>query len=123
MSTNTVLNVLIVEDDYFSSAIYNSLSRPLGFNILGPVPTAAEAMEIIENQDFQVAILDVNLEGELVTPVAEKLESINRPFIFSTSYFNLEMLPEKFHDYPFIEKPVSEELLKSALSDIGIKTG
>ena len=122
MNNKELPNILIVEDDYFSTAIYTSLFKSLGFNILGPVPTAAEAMHMIENQDFKAAILDVNLEGELVTPVAEKLESIDCPYIFSTGYSNLEMLPEKYHDFPFIVKPVTEEALKKALTDIGIET-
>ncbi len=68
-----IKNILVVEDDYFSSVIYNSMLNGLGFNMIGPAHTTEEALEIIDQQSFDVAILDVNLEGQMVTPVVEKL--------------------------------------------------
>ena len=113
--------ILVVEDDYFSSIIYESLLDSLGYKMVGPIATNEEALQVIEQQQFAAALLDVNLEGEMVTPVAKKLEGIGCPFIFSTGYSSLKLLPENYHDWLFVEKPVKEQDLKSAFETLGLE--
>jgi hypothetical protein len=56
------------------------------------------------------AILDVNLDGKEVTPVADVIKALNRPFIFATGY-GAAGLPEAYRDRPVLQKPFLIEKL------------
>ena len=91
-------NVLVVEDDYFASLVYESFLEAFGFVMVGPVKTIEEALKVIYQQKFAAALLDINMDGDLITPVADLLKEISCPFIFATGYTDLTMLPEKYRD-------------------------
>jgi len=112
--------ILVVEDDFVASIAYKLILESLGYDMLGPVASVTEALVLIEEQPFCAALLDVNLEGEMVTPVSERLSETGCPYIFISGYSDIQVLPKKYHDCVFLEKPVKETKLKDALVAIGL---
>ncbi len=77
--------VLVVEDEFFIAMELMSVLIDGGFEVIGPVTTVALALESIKRHQPDAAVLDVNLDGESVTPVAHLLHSLGVPFVLATS--------------------------------------
>ncbi|TIV23485.1 MAG: response regulator, partial [Mesorhizobium sp.] len=65
--------VLIVEDEFLIAMDLQSMLERRGWRVIGPVGSVAAAFRLLERERPAVALLDVNLGNELVTPVAEQL--------------------------------------------------
>src|SRR5262249_16087902 len=79
-------SVLIVEDDYSMAKVLQRTLEQAGPKVIGPVPSVAEALRLIAEDTSQADILDINLGGEKVFPVACDLRQRRIPFIFCTGY-------------------------------------
>lgn len=98
--------VLIVEDEYFLADDARSTLLGVGAQVIGPVPTAAEATALIEgSQTIDCVLLDINLGGEMAFGVADVLQARNVPFAFLTGY-DREAVPFRFSAIPALAKPV-----------------
>jgi DNA-binding response OmpR family regulator len=86
----------------------------LGYDVLGPIANMADAAEAIESEDFDLAVLDVNLTGRPVYPLAERLSAMNVPFVFVTGY-GRESINPKFSDAPVLQKPFAKDALAAAM--------
>ena len=107
--------VLVVEDEYLLAYQLAHALEDLGAQILGPVPSVKEALALIEAEgQIDSAVLDVNLDGEMVFPVAEALEARNIGFVFTTGYEPLA-IPERYQHVPRCEKPVAPQAIVLAL--------
>ena len=108
--------LLLVEDEYFIASDIFTLLEQAGATVLGPVSDVERATEIAEAAAprFDVAILDVNLDGEHVFPAAHKLQAQHIPFIFVTGYDRLDM-PAAFKDVPCLRKPFQDSSLIDGL--------
>jgi DNA-binding response OmpR family regulator len=107
--------ILIVEDRYLIAAeIADEVSR-LGGDVLGPARNLAAAAEVVSDQRPDLAVLDVNLDGEMVYPLAEKLARGGTPIVFLTGYDD-EILPLAWRDWQILVKPVSQRRLREALA-------
>jgi len=71
-------------------------------------------MPLAQSADFDLAVLDVNIAGQLITPVAELIAARRRPIIFATGY-GVSGLPETFRDRPALRKPFMIDGLKHAI--------
>jgi DNA-binding response OmpR family regulator len=76
-----------------------------------------EAAKLAQSTDFDLAILDVNLKGKLITPVAELIKALGRPIIFATGYGS-EGVPEDFRDLPALPKPFQLEALATEIDKV-----
>jgi DNA-binding response OmpR family regulator len=100
------LRVLIAEDEYLLADDLRRELEAAGARVLGPVPSVAMALDLLQAPDApDVAVLDVNLGGEHVYPVAEALRARGVPFVFVTGYDTCA-LPVEFVDAPRCEKPL-----------------
>lgn len=99
------VRVLIVEDEPFIALDWEDRLTEAGFEIGATSPSVERALQAIETQEFDVAVLDGNLRGESVEPVAVALRERGIPFLFVTGY-GRDALPQGFRDAPFISKPV-----------------
>jgi len=109
-------HVLIVEDEYFLAQDLADYFQDLGVEVLGPVPSVAEALRLLESAEVQGAILDVNLRGERVYPVADVLRQKHVPFVFASGYGG-ELEPTAYAEVPRCIKPVDFALLAKTLVD------
>ena len=88
-----------------------------GCVVLGPIARLAEAVDAAHSDSCDAAVLDVNLGGRLVFPVAEILSHRRIPFAFVTGYAT-DALPDKHHTRPTIRKPFRKEELLTLVSDL-----
>lgn len=104
--------VMVVEDEALVALVLADQLAELGLSVVGPCSSVAEAKAVADEGDFEAAILDVNLGGELVYPVADLLSARGIPFVFVTGY-GRESIDRRFADIPVLEKPVERESLEN----------
>jgi PAS domain S-box-containing protein len=109
--------LLVVEDEALIAMELSAGLASLGWEIMGPAATIAEAKRIMEAQLPDAAVLDVNLGGDQVYPLAEWLCERGVPFVFCTGYERLED-NERYRDWPMVRKPVNIPLLDRELSRV-----
>jgi len=107
-------HVLIVEDEYFLAQDLVDFFQDLGVQVLGPAASVSEALRLLESAEVQGAILDVNLKGERVYPVADVLRQRHVPFVFASGYGG-ELEPRAYADVPRCIKPVDFGVLVQTL--------
>jgi len=107
--------ILIVEDEYF---VMKRLTRALedaGATVVGPVASVAAALaHARDSTPLDAAVLDVNLFGEMVFPVADALASRGVPYAFATGY-DPDVIPARHAGIPLLRKPVDPTAIVSAL--------
>jgi CheY-like chemotaxis protein len=108
--------ILIVEDDTLLATALEMSIEEAGYSVVGQAATVDDALETVRRESVDAALLDVNLAGELVFPVAEELARRGVPFVFVTAHPRT-MIPPGLRDRPLIEKPYSDRALASALAD------
>nr|WP_276573867.1 response regulator [Bradyrhizobium sp. IC3195] len=78
--------ILVVEDEYLIALELDTQLRVAGYRVIGPVPDIDGALKLLKADRPDAAILDVNLAGEWVTPVAQALQAMSVPFILASGY-------------------------------------
>jgi two-component SAPR family response regulator len=109
------LTVFVVEDEALVALNLEDMLMDLGCRIIGPVMRLSKARELMEQGvSADVAILDVNVAGELVYPLAEQLCERGIPIIFATGYGRAG-LPEAWHGNTILQKPYTLEDVSGSL--------
>jgi CheY-like chemotaxis protein len=109
------LRVLVVEDEGPVAMLLEVMLDDLGCVVAASAASVAEALDFAERGGFDVALLDVNLAGEKVFPVADRLRSLGRPFAFTSGYGPSGLRPD-LTDVPIIQKPYRLCDLQTALT-------
>jgi CheY-like chemotaxis protein len=110
--------VMIVEDEALVALVLADQLADMGISVVGPCSSVAAAKSAALANELDAAILDVNLGGELVYPVADLLATKGVPFIFVTGYGH-ESIDRRFAHNPILEKPVEREVLEELLGRSG----
>ncbi|MDR6659522.1 response regulator [Tardiphaga sp. 1201_B9_N1_1] len=108
-------SVFLVEDEVMIRMMVADMLEELGYSVAAEAGDINEAIKLAGSAKFDIAILDVNVNGKVISPVAEVIASRNRPFIFATGY-GAQGLPEEFRDRPTLQKPFQMETLAQVLS-------
>lgn len=103
------LRILIAEDNLFAAMELEQAVSSLGCRPVGPVAKMQQALDLARSEALDGALLDVDLRGELVFPVAEELERRGIPVVFASGYDNGPIFPERFVDFPRLRKPYLEQ--------------
>src|SRR6185312_4827399 len=103
--------IMIVEDEALVAMAARDLMTELGFSVVGPFSKMSEAITALKEGDIDAAILDVNLSGELVYPLADILATGGVPFIFATGY-GAESIDRRFANIPVLQKPIERRALQ-----------
>jgi two-component SAPR family response regulator len=109
--------VLVVEDEVLIGMLLEDMLAELGYQIVATVSRVDEALKAAQSVECDVAILDVNLSGQEVYPVAEVLAARSIPFIFATGYGE-RGLPSLFRACPTLQKPFQLETLERELKKL-----
>jgi two-component SAPR family response regulator len=119
MPKNTLAGrrVLIVEDEAMIAMMIEDMLAEIGCEIVGPASHIAEALRVIESEDFDAAVLDVNVNGLQIFPVAAALRSKGVPFVFATGY-GASGISSEYSDEPVLQKPFKQEQLENALDRV-----
>lgn len=105
-STGPALRVLVVEDETLIAMDIETMLTRLGCSVVGPVPTVARALALLDREEPDFAILDVNLGPERSTTVAEALRERGVPFALATGYDGRKLPEKAFRDAPHLGKPI-----------------
>ena len=111
------LTVLLVEDETLISFLIEDMLQQLGCSHVWHATAVSQALTIVGERRPDVAVLDVNLGGEPVYPVVERLAAAEIPFIFATGYGRTG-LPQQWNGRPVIQKPFALEALAAALGSV-----
>jgi len=103
-------SVFLVEDEVMIRMMVADMLEELGFSIAAEAGEINEAMRLAQRTEFDLAILDVNVNGKVISPVAELITARHLPFIFATGYGS-SGLPEEYRDRPALQKPFQLETL------------
>jgi len=112
-------SVFLVEDEVMIRMMVADMLEELGYRIAAEAGEIGEAIRLVQCTDFDLAILDVNVNGKVISPVADLIKARNRPFIFATGYGS-SGLPEEYRDRPSLQKPFQLETL-SRMIDMALK--
>ncbi len=107
--------MLVVEDEFLIALDLEQLLRRHGWRVLGPAATVDQTLRLLQGETPDVALLDVNLRGELVTPVAEELRARGMPFVLASAYDGHELAVVTLAKAPNVGKPTDERRLLAAL--------
>lgn len=109
--------VLVVEDEFY---LADDLARTLaahGADVVGPVASAEDAERLVEDAPPDCAVIDMNLLGDTTFRVADCLDRAGVPFLIASGYGS-DMLPERFSDVPYLEKPFEAERVAEMLPNV-----
>ena len=110
--------LLLVEDEALTDMMMSDILTELGFHVIGPFGRVADAMAAVGREDFHAAVLDVNLDGEMVYPVADLVVARGVPFVFVTGY-GAEGIDSRFAQVLVLQKPIEKQMLESIFLDGG----
>jgi PAS domain S-box-containing protein len=103
--------ILLVEDEILVAMMMKDILSDLGFAVIGPFSRLPEAMVAAVHEEIDAGIIDVNLGGEFVYPVADVLAARKIPFVFVTGY-GVESIDGRFGSVPIVKKPVQRQVLQ-----------
>jgi PAS domain S-box-containing protein len=102
--------IMLVEDEAIVAMAVNDSLTDLGFSVIGPFSRVSDARRALQDHQVDAAILDVNLNGEMVYSLAELLTARKIPFVFATGY-GAESIESQFGHIPVLQKPIEKDKL------------
>ena len=110
-------SVFLVEDEVMIRMMVADMQSELGYSIAAEAGEINEAIRLAQSVEFDLAILDVNVNGKVISPVADLITARNRPFIFATGYGS-SGLPAEYRDRPALQKPFQIETLGRLIDQV-----
>lgn len=111
------LRILVVEDEAAISLLLEDMLLDFGCEVVGLAARLPAALDIVQREALDLAILDVNVAGEPIYPVAEALDARQVPFVFSTGYGS-SGIRELYRDRPVLQKPFAQQDLRKKLLSV-----
>jgi PAS domain S-box-containing protein len=108
------VRVLVIEDDMLIALDLAEMLRELGHQVIGPVGRLSDALEIIERESVDAAVLDANLGGESAAPIAKRLRTLAIPFVVATGYAQVPDFGAA-DETLVLTKPIAAQDLRGAL--------
>jgi PAS domain S-box-containing protein len=112
--------ILLVEDEALVAMMLRDVLTELGFEVIGPFGRLADAMVVAIHETIDAGMIDVNLGGELVYPIADVLLARRIPFIFVTGY-GVDGMERRFRHVPVYKKPVQRHALQQIFVSAGTR--
>ncbi|MGH9808812.1 MAG: response regulator [Terriglobia bacterium] len=109
------LRVLLVEDESLIGLLLEDMLVDLGHFVVGPVAHLEKAVEMARREAIDVAVLDININGEESYPIADALAARDIPFVFSSGYGKAG-LPAPYRGHPTLQKPFHQDDLEKLLA-------
>ena len=106
--------ILVVEDELMIRMLLQDMLADLGHTLAGEAGRIDEAIALAKQSEFDIAILDVNLNGQPISPVVEVLVERGLPFVFATGY-GQRGVPEPYRQTPTLQKPFQVDALARAI--------
>jgi len=111
--------VMVVEDELLLASVIVETLEDAGFAVRGPYPKLSAAMAALDRDEpVDIALLDVNLRGEEVFPLAARLKERGTPFAFCTGYAQAMEFPMQFAGTPVVSKPFTAKELRGTVTSL-----
>jgi CheY-like chemotaxis protein len=110
-------HILVVEDEMLVLMTIESMLEDLGCESVTASATAARAIELTKSQVFDLAMLDLNLNGHPSYAVADVLAAQGIPFVFSTGY-GIDGVSDDYRDRPVLRKPYQADAMARVLGGL-----
>ena len=111
------VRVMVVEDELLIAMLIEDTLAEAGYDVVGPFSNLTDALRAAREATIDVALLDVNLRGERVYPVAEVLESRAIPFLLLSGY-GTDAIPATRKHWSACSKPFMPADLKRQLAEL-----
>lgn len=114
--------VLVVEDEALIAVMVEDMLIDMGSEVVGPAATIATALELARTEELDAAVLDVNVRGERIDPVAEVLMARGIPVLFATGYGEVRLAsgaPATVIDKPYTQ----DKLARGLAAAMGVAIG
>ena len=108
------VRILIVEDEYYLADDLAQALQRAGAEVIGPLPSVAEAKDAVNEGGFDCAILDMNLRGVKSFSIADTLDQLGIPFLIATGYDSAS-LPDRLAERPRVDKPAAPDRIVAAV--------
>lgn len=108
------LKILLVEDEMLIALLLEDMVTELGFEVVGPAMRLDPGLALAREENFDLAIVDINLADEKSFPIADVLRERGIPFIFATGY-GTSGLEDGYQDTRTLQKPFESEDLARAI--------
>lgn len=109
---------MVVEDEFLLAMTLEDDLKAAGAIVVGPYSSLSETLNAIEQESFDVALLDINLNGEMSYPAADALIERGSPFVFLSGY-SASSLPERYRSFQRLSKPYDAARLIETLRAVG----
>ena len=106
--------VLVVEDEMMIAMLIEDMLDEFGCELVGPATNVPRALDLIGKERVEIAVLDLNLDGQDTYAIADVLQQKNVPFIFATGYGSTGLRKE-YGNRPVLQKPFQARDLEIAL--------
>ncbi|MDB5440252.1 MAG: response regulator [Caulobacteraceae bacterium] len=106
--------VLVVEDEMLVSMLVEDMLTEMGCVVVGPAASLSEAEALVGQGGIDAAVLDVNVAGRPIFPVADRLKAMGVPFVFASGYGEAG-LSDDHRDAPVLQKPFRDTDLEKAV--------
>jgi len=110
-------DILVVEDEGIVAMLIEDMLNDMGHDVVAIASRMTEALNVARNGTFDLAIIDINIDGRPSYPVAEILKERGIPFAFATGY-GAKGLEQKYAGTPVLAKPFASGDLVKLLSQI-----
>lgn len=104
-------HILIVEDEILTGFDLAGLLALLGFEPIGPIASVGQALATARSAALDAALLDINLSGETIYPVARELDRRGIPFVFVSGF----QADDPFAGRPLVQKPFQPNQVRRAI--------
>jgi CheY-like chemotaxis protein len=111
--------VLVVEDEITVAMLIEDMVMELAYEVAAVVARLEDAMRLLDSETFDLALLDVHLNGKTVFPFAAALKEREIPFLFATAY-GPRGIPEEFRSALVLQKPFGPMELGRALTELAV---
>ena len=115
--SRTPCRVLVVDDNFAVAESLKIFLDSSGFTVMAVVGSLGGAHAAVTAGGFDVAVLDIRLGSDVVTPAAERLAELGVPIVFLSGYADTDILPESLRGYPRLGKPFDPVALVAAIRD------
>jgi CheY-like chemotaxis protein len=102
--------ILVAEDEFLVYLALGEDLRGAGYAVVGPCASLAETEKAVAREQIDLALLDINMGGEMAWPAADALIAKNIPLIFLSGYGEAA-LPERYRPLPRVAKPFDPQML------------
>ena len=108
--------VLVVDDEFLVALTAADALESVGCEVVGPATQLAAALQLAHSEVLDAAVLDINITGETIWPVASELQDRGVPFLFLSALIPLMKFPARFAAAPRLDKPLVPQRLLAHLS-------